>query len=421
MNIKNFLVSLLGVIVQYYDYQMLGLLAAVISKYFFPDFDIVLQILYTYILITISYMAKPFGAIILGKIGDVYGRSFTINISLIGTAFGSFLISILPVYSVIGKLSVILLLLCRMMIGVFTSSGTDGVRLFVFEKIAKHNQCLGAGIVTSSTMIGVLFASISANYFTSSNMPAWAWRIPFAVGSLLGIIVIILRKIIIKDTENYVAKESNYKDFKEIKIFTLIKNNLRLFIFSLILAGTIGSFNQFYLIFLGSFFSDVLNLVERTELGNYRTIAISLYIAGSIFGGYLADKFGKKTINRIGGFLLIIICILLIQTLIKKEFSLSLYLLGAAILPVITVPSIVVLQESVPIVIRYRIFSMAHAVGSICISAPTSSLAIYLYKLTNISWLPVLYFLFVIFTLLITVSFFNKKIIYENMIHPISP
>ena len=303
-----------------------------------------------------------------------------------------------------------------MMIGVFTSSGTDGVRLFVFEKIAKHNQCLGAGIVTSSTQIGMLFASIAANYFTSPDMPEWAWRMPFAIGSIFGIIVIILRKILIKDNENYVAKESNYKDFKEIKFFTLIKNNRRLFIFSLLLAGTIGSLNQFYIIFLGPFFSNVLHLVEYQIMGDYRTIAISIYIIGSIISGYVADKFGKKIINRISGFALIIVCILLIETLIRKEFSLTLYLLGAFLVPLIIVPATVILQENVPIVIRYRIFSMAHAVGSICISAPTASFAMFLYKVTNIAWLPVLYFIFVVLILLIIVSIFNKGIISKDLL-----
>jgi MFS family permease len=388
---------------------MLALLASIVSKYFFPHCDIVVSIFYTYVLISISYIAKPLGAIIIGKIGDKYGRAATINISLAGTSIASLFISLIPGYNMIGNLSIILLLVSRMFIAALVSSGTDGIRLFVFEKIAKHKQCIGVGLVTSSTMVGILLASISVNYFTSQNMPDWAWRLCFAIGSLFGIFVLLLRKFFIKDSENYVAKEYNYKEFKDQNSLNIIKDHMNLFILSILISGSIGSFTQFYIIFLVPFCSDILHLVNHVDIGHYRTIAIVLYILLAVIGGYIADKFGKQLINKIAGFALLIIGLLLIKSFINNEFNSILYLLGASCIPIIIVPSMVILKESVPMVIRYRIFSLAHAIGSIFISAPTSAFSIYLYKSTNIVWLPLIYFLIIILILIVSVHLLNKK------------
>jgi len=409
MNLKTFIITLLGVIVQYYDYHMLSLLASVVSKYFFPDFDILMRTFYTYLLITVSYSAKPLGAFFLGKIGDIYGRSSIINISLLGTAIGSLCISLIPGYNIIGFLSIILLLICRMFIAAFVSSGTDGIRLFVFEKISKKNQCFGIGLVSSSTMIGILIASISVNYFTAPGMPDWYWRITFAIGAFFGIAIVLVRKFLLKDSENYVAKEIGYEEFKNKGSLEIIKDNSRLFILCILLAGTIGSFNQFYIIFFGHFCSDILKIVNKVDMGHYRSIALLIYIFSSIFGGYIADKFGKKLINQIGGGGLITVGLLLIYMLINNQFNLTLYLAGAFLLPIVVVPSLVILKESVPIVIRYRVFSFAHAIGSIFISAPTSALSVYLYKTTNISWTPIIYFILIITILMVTVTLISRK------------
>lgn len=409
MNFKTFSITLLGVIVQYYDYHMLALLASVVSKYFFPGTDIVVRIFYTYLLIAVSYIAKPVGSVIIGKIGDVYGRSATINISLVGTAIASLCISIIPGYNILGNLSIALLLICRMFVAALVSSGTDGIRLFVFEKIKKKNQCLGIGFVTASTMVGTLFASISVNYFTSDLMPDWAWRFTFALGALLGTLVFLLRKLFISDYVNYVADASGYEQFKDRNSISIIKDNLLLFLLCVILSGTIGSFTQFYIIFLAPFCSDILKIVTRGDIGYYRTIAITLYIFLAILGGYVSDRFGKIFINRSAGFILISIAVFLAILLSNNQFSPSLYLLGAGLIPIIIVPAMVILKESVPIVIRYRIFSLAHAIGSICISAPTSAFSIYLYKYSKLSWVPMAYFITVVFILVVSVYVLTKR------------
>ena len=105
----------------------------------------------------------------------------------------------------------------------------------------------------------------------------------------------------------------------------------------------------------------------------------------------------------------IITTILMSLNLSNRIFSLKLFLCGAILIPIIIVPTMVILKEKVPIVVRYRLFSLAHAIGSICISAPTSAFSIYLYKHTEIIWIPMMYFTIVVTILIISIYILDKR------------
>jgi hypothetical protein len=54
----------------------------------------------------------------------------------------------------------------------------------------------------------------------------------------------------------------------------------------------------------------------------------------------------------------------------KGIFSLYLYLLMSAILPMASIPCLTLLNSAIPKVIRYRIFSICHGFGAMLISSP---------------------------------------------------
>ena len=129
MTKTNFIISVLTVFVQYYDYHLFGFMAANISTYFFPADEVIIQLLNTYLIMSIAMLAKPIGSIVLGKIGDLKGRSNSFKISLIGTAIASFVLFATPSYQQIGWLACASLLICRMAICTFVTGGSDGVRI----------------------------------------------------------------------------------------------------------------------------------------------------------------------------------------------------------------------------------------------------------------------------------------------------
>lgn len=393
MNKKSFLIAAFGAMSQYYDHHLFGFLAAAISKSFVPSSDPTIALLKTYFIMVMAVCAKPVGALCLGRIGDIYGRSTTLKISLIGTSLASLLISITPGYHYIGIVSALILLLARMVIVALVSSGTDGVRLYVYEHIGTKRQCLGNGLVTCSSLTGSFVASMSAWFFTLDYMPHYSWRFAFMLGTLFGFIMLLIVNYNKQSEEQATKNDPKYDDYLHKSTFKIIFENFKLFICCAILAGSIGSTNHFCVIFFGTYIFGLLEYVDNSVMQFYTSIGIVLYMISAIFSGFLADTYGRKTIATIG-FIALFTCSFIMLLSIQSEYMPAIgYFAMMISLPVMTMPALAFLKQSIPKIIRYRVFSLAHAVGSICISTPTPFYSTLLYKITGVGWSPMIYFL----------------------------
>lgn len=409
MKLKSFIVAALCAIVQYYDYHLFGFMAAKISKNFFNSADPVVQLLRTYMVMSIAVLAKPVGALILGRIGDIYGRFATIIISLMGTAIASLVIALTPSHEKIGIFSAMILLGARMCVAGLVSSGTDGIRIYIFERIGQKKQCLGNGIITFSTQIGSFLAALSAWFFTLDIMPPYSWRIAFIIGSILGFAVIIIRMNFVFDNDDENISDPEYELYKDQKTISIVLKNWKSFIACSVTAGCIGSTYQFLIIFFGTYNFEILKLVEHSKMKFYTSVSVVFYMVFAVIGGFCSDYFGRLKIVNLASFFLMIVSLSFSFLLSKNMFSVALYFLLAIILPFVTMPGLAFFKQSIPKVIRYRIFSLAHALGSIIISSPTAYLSTLIYYKTNITWVAMLYFISTIIMMFASINFLARN------------
>lgn len=409
MTRKSFIISFLTVFIQYYDYHLFGFLAADIASHFFPADKAITKLINTYFVMAIAMIAKPIGAIIFGKIGDLKGRSNSFRISLIGTALASIILYATPSYESIGLVSCFLLLICRMVICALVTSGSDGVRIYVYEHISKSKQCLGVGITALFTLAGSLTASLSAWFFTLHHFSEYTWRFAFLFGGIMGIVVIIAMKITNFRDETKIKDDINFAEFKNLPIKKIIYLNWKLFLLCILLAGGIGSTNQFIIIFFGTYNFEILGTIDRSSMQSYITIAIIFYMIFSIVSGYFADKFNRYYITILGSSLVIICSVILMLSLANFILIPFAYIAIAASLPFINMPAAAIIKQAIPKSIRYRLFSLGHAIGSVFISAPTALFSTFIYKKTNLAWLPICYFIAIILMISFALYYLNKR------------
>jgi hypothetical protein len=86
-----------------------------------------------------------------------------------------------------------------------------------------------------------------------------------------------------------------------------------------------------------------------------------------------------------------------------------LFFTSMSVLPFFIMPSMALLKQSIPTAIRYRIFSLAHAIGSIVIGTPTAFLSLLMYRKTGLEWLPLCYFFATIIIIAIGTHTLSKK------------
>ncbi|NRB10133.1 MAG: MFS transporter [Rickettsiaceae bacterium] len=406
MTKKSFFISALVVLVQYYDYHLFGFMAAKISEYFFPTNESIIQLLNTYIILWLGIIAKPVGALILGKIGDLKGRSSSFTISLIASSIASLAIYLTPSYQQIGMFAVFILLSYRLVVCAFASSGSDGVRIFIYEHIHPKNQCLGVGLTALFTMLGSLIASFSVWFFTLKTIPDDSWRFSFLVGSILGIIAIITMYLMKFSDSIKIAKHQDFDKFKSLSVRQIINKQQSLFILCLILAGSIGASHQFIIIFFGTYNFKILHTIDHSTMKLFIAGSIITYMIFAVISGFIADKFNRYKTTIFGVIGVVSCSIWQGYFLSQNKTNPYLFMATTIFLPFITIPAAAIFKAAIPISIRYRIFSLSHAVGSIIISAPTAFICTFIYQQTNLSWLPIYYFI----TIILVISYVLYKL-----------
>lgn len=400
MKKKEFFVAFLSALVQYYEYHLFGFIAAQIGRNFFPADDSSSMLLKVYAFMCIAVAAKPLGAIVLGKIGDVYGRQRAINIAIAITAFASSVIGLLPNYAQLGVFSLVVLLVMRMCIASCCSAGSDGVRIYFYEMVDKKWQHSAAALGAFASISGSLVASASAWFFTLSSFPQYYWRFSLIVGSLLGIAVLLARFLVYGKQNQEMASEEHYDEYKSMSLPTIVKRNFKLFVSCVILAGGIGASYSFNFIFLTTYYFEVLKLLDQSAMQSYRSMGILLYMVFALIGGLGADLSSSRKIAIPAGVSIIVLCLINCYLLANQKFLISIYLACCALAPMVSMPALRLMTSSVPKVIRYRIFSLCHSVGAVIISAPTAAISIFLYRNTQVVWMPNIYYIIVIVCML---------------------
>lgn len=206
--IKVFAMLSLGTLLEYADFALYIHMSIIINKVFFPAKYSNIWIL-SNITICSTYLFKPLGTFIIGRIGDICGRKFTIYITTTGTAIACLATVILPSYEKIGITSAYLLTLFRIIQGITSTGELQGAKLYMTENIQDtKTQCAFAGLLTSFASLGkVLAISLATVALYLNKLYPEGWRIAFVIGALVGMIGSYARTCLRESTEYANAKK----------------------------------------------------------------------------------------------------------------------------------------------------------------------------------------------------------------------
>ena len=123
--------SLLGTTIEWYDFLIYGLAAALVfNKQFFPTHDPFAGTLAAFGAYAVGFLARPVGGMIFGHLGDTMGRKATLVITMSLMGISTFSIGLLPTYEQVGIIAPILLIGLRLLQGVALGGGTIANHLF---------------------------------------------------------------------------------------------------------------------------------------------------------------------------------------------------------------------------------------------------------------------------------------------------
>ena len=204
----------MGNLVEWFDYGIYSYVTAEIALNFFPGGDQEANIGLVLALFAVAYLVRPIGGAVLGPLGDRIGRKKVLAITIVTMSTASFVLGLLPTFSLVGWLAPILLVLVRLVQGFATGGEYGGAAAFIAEYAPDKRRGFYCSFLEFGTTGGFVLAAGMVTLLQvglpEDAMNSWGWRIPFLIAGPLGLIGLYLRNKL-EDTPAFLQLEQAAK------------------------------------------------------------------------------------------------------------------------------------------------------------------------------------------------------------------
>ena len=214
---KVALTSLAGTSIEWYDFFLYGVSAALIfPTVFFGEASTSTALILSLLTFAAGFIARPIGGIIFGHFGDKVGRKKTLIMALILMGISSTLIGLLPTYAMIGAAAPILLTTLRFAQGLAIGGQWGGAMLLVTESAPPNQRGYYGAFAQAGVPVGVILANlafiITSSLVSEESFYSWGWRIPFLASAILiGISMYI--QLNLEDTKAFKELQRKREDY----------------------------------------------------------------------------------------------------------------------------------------------------------------------------------------------------------------
>ncbi|MEE9097622.1 MFS transporter [Pseudarthrobacter phenanthrenivorans] len=195
---KAALAAFLGGALEYYDFFIYATAASLVfSKIFFPAGDPTVALIASFATFGVAYVARPFGAVVFGHLGDKIGRKNTLVLTLVLMGSATFLIGALPDFSLAGYWAPGLLVVLRLLQGLSAGAETAGASALSTEEAPEGRRGFFASFAMSGISAGIVLASLAflpVAAMSEAERIAWGWRIPFWLSLVVLIVAYLVRR-----------------------------------------------------------------------------------------------------------------------------------------------------------------------------------------------------------------------------------
>jgi MHS family proline/betaine transporter-like MFS transporter len=189
--------GLAGSALEWYDFAIYGSLGDVIGQVFFPPQAGNFATIESFTVFGAAFLMRPFGGLVMGYIGDVYGRDKALILSIFLMAAPTFLMGCLPSYQTAGGWAIALLIFVRLLQGLSVGGQLMSALVFTVENHDRRLSGLYGSLVLCAANTGTLMGSVISfllrAYLSPEQLKSWGWRVPFLAGVVVSLSGFYLR------------------------------------------------------------------------------------------------------------------------------------------------------------------------------------------------------------------------------------
>lgn len=293
-DIKTLGLSSLGGTLEFYDFIIFVFFANIISQHFFPaSLNETWKLVNTYGIFAAGYLARPLGGIIMAHFGDKFGRKNMFMLSILLMVIPTFALAVVPTFESIEYAAPVFLIFVRICQGIAVGGELPGAWVFIHEHAPQGQKNTYLGFLTASVTAGILLGSLVYlgvySFFDEDEVRQWAWRVPFALGGIFGIISVYLRRFL---DETPVFKKMREDDLLvKFPLKEVLKGSKFGVIVSMFITWVLTGSILVFILLMPNFIAKMpdfdFNAFEKTYFQICGLVAI---VSSIILSGLLSDK-----------------------------------------------------------------------------------------------------------------------------------
>lgn len=274
-----------------------------------------------YIVFAVTLVGRPMGSFVFGHLGDKIGRRKTTMIAVTGFGLVTLLIALLPGYQAIGIAALVLLILLRLVDGIFLGGEYTAASPLAMEYCPKSKRGFYSAVIQAgypiayvaiSLLVTVMLFVAPAKGGLNSPYVQWGWRIPFIVGAVIALAFVVwFRRV--PESRSWMEAEKTESPIRTLFSGESRKAFLQVFIvmsgFWLALNTTISTLPQVLTKTAG---------LSSTKVTMLLLVANVVLVGGYLLFGVLGQRIGRRPTMMLLGVLTAVVStsayVLLVQT-----------------------------------------------------------------------------------------------------------
>lgn len=294
--LRNIVGGSAGNLVEWYDWYVYSAFTLYFAPVFFPKDDRTAQLLSAAAIFAVGFVMRPIGAWIMGIYADRHGRKAGLTLSVSLMCAGSLMIALTPGYAAIGNLAPAILVIARMLQGLSVGGEYGASATYLSEMAGRKHRGFFSSFqyvtLISGQLLAVSLLLILQTVMPEEALKSWGWRIPFAIGAGLAVIVFYLRRRLTETTSYTNAKASTAPRSSGLSLFSNHPKEA-LLVMALTAGGTLAFYA--YTTYMQKFLVNTSGF-DAQSATRITAAALFLFMLLQPAIGALSDRIGRKPV-----------------------------------------------------------------------------------------------------------------------------
>ena len=292
---KTLGLAALGGALEIYDFIIFVFFALTLSQLFFPpEMPEWLRLLQSFGIFVTGYLARPLGGILMAHFADSLGRKKVFSLSILMMALPCLLIGIMPTYAQIGYFAPLLLLALRVLQGAAVGGEVPSAWVFVAEHAPAGHRGYALGFLQAGLTFGYLLGALTATFLAQAFTPAeildYAWRYPFLLGVLFGVIGVWLSRWL-SETPVIMAMQARREAAVELPLRAVLREHRLALLPAMILTCVLTSAVVVFVVITPTMMQKTFGMTASHTFA-LSALGIVFLNIGCVLAGLLVDRIG---------------------------------------------------------------------------------------------------------------------------------